>query len=258
MKKKAIFSNYFMVVLILLNLSLFTVLFTNANKTQKFEEIDVERINIVESDGKLKLAIFNSARLTRGLDGDKRQGTGSISGMLFYNEEGYETGGLVFNGKKISGGQNSGIGLTFDGYRQDQTLALEHNEIKDSTTSYYEDGLRIMSRPDRSDVKEEYGFYKLKYPEKFGDVDSPRLSIDVLDSIEMELAKQYKVAAPRIYLGSKRGNTGDGWFDNSGLFIKNKYGKNMIKIYVDKDNIPKFEVLDTLGKVVKFNLIPEI
>ena len=247
-----------MVILIVLNITFLIQSFRSPNRLEKFEEIDVERINIVEADGTLKLAIFNSARLTRGLDGDKRQGTGTISGMLFYNEEGYEAGGLVFNGKKIEGGQNAGIGLTMDGYRQDQTMSMQHNERKDSLTSYYSDFVQISSRPDRADVKEEYDFYKLKYPDRFGDKDTPRLPESVLDSIELELSKQYKVAQHRIFLGTSRGDRGDGWFDNSGLYIKNKYGKDMIKIYVDKDNIPRIEILDTLGQKVKYSLIPEV
>ena len=38
---------------------------------------------------------------------------------------------------------------------------------------------------------------------------------------------------------------------------ENKYGKDMIRIYVDNDNKPKFEVLDSLGTIVRYNLIPE-
>lgn len=248
----------FMAALIVLNISLLIHVFMSPDQVSKFEEIDVERINIVEADGTLKLALFNSSRLTIGKDGDKRQGTGTISGMLFYNEEGYEAGGLVFNGKKIKGGQTAGIGLTMDGYRQDQSMSIQHNEKKDSLTSFYEDAIRIMSRPDHSNVKEEYGFYKLKYPEHFGDENTPRLSKSVIDSMDLELAKQYKVAKQRVFLGHQRGDNGDGWFDNSGLYIKNKYGKTMIKIYVDKDNKPKMEVLDSLGKEVKYSLIPEL
>jgi hypothetical protein len=233
------------------------VAFSSNNSVQKFEEIDVERINIVEADGTLKMALFNSNRLTRGLDGDKRRGTGSISGMLFYNQEGYEAGGLVFDGKKIAGGQSSAAGLMFDGYRQDQTIALQHNERKDSLTSYYEDGLKIMSRPDRSNVKEEYEFYAIKYPERFGKKDTPKLTNEEIDSIEYSLSGQNKVAQRRLFLGSKRGDTGNGWFDETGLYIKNKYGKDMIRIYVGNDNKPKFEVLDSMGSIVRYNLIPE-
>ena len=244
-------------ILILFNISLIIMAFSNKNNVQKFEEIDVERINIIESDGTLKLALFNSERLTRGLDGDKRKGTGSISGLLFYNQEGYEAGGLVYNGKKIAGGQKSAAGLMFDGYRQDQTIALQHNEEKDSLTSYYEDGLKIMSRPDRSNVKEEYEFYALKFPDRFGATETPKLTNKEIDSIELVLSHQNKVSQKRLFIGSKRGDSGDGWFDETGLYIKNKYGKDMIRIYVDNFNKPKFEVLDSLGTIVRYNLIPE-
>ena len=36
--------------------------FTLQSRKQKFEEIDVERINIVEKDGKLRMVISNEAR----------------------------------------------------------------------------------------------------------------------------------------------------------------------------------------------------
>ena len=99
-----------MAILVVLNITFLIQFFRSPNQVQKFEEIDVERINIVEAVGTLKFAIFNSARGTRGLDGDKRQGTGTITGVLFYNEKGYEAGDLVFHGKKIAGGQDVVIG----------------------------------------------------------------------------------------------------------------------------------------------------
>lgn len=256
MKNKVKRLEVFTLALLVCNLILLTIILFMDNQSTKFEEIDVERINIVEADGTLKLAIFNSNRLKRGLDGDKRAGSGSISGMLFYNQEGYETGGLLFDGKKVSGGQDSGIGLMFDGYRQDQTIALQHNELKDSLKSYYEDGLKISSRPDRMDVKEEYAFYALKYPDKFGDGNTPKLDQTQLDSLEYLLSRQNKIAQRRLFLGSIRGDQGEGWFDESGLYIKNKYGKDMIRIYVNEKNEAKFEVLDTLGNTIQHNLIP--
>lgn len=258
MKTKKGISQPFAIILIVLNITLLVIVFTYSPKTQKFEEIDVERINIVEADGTLKMAIHNSERITKGIGKAKRLGEGTISGMLFYNQEGHEAGGLVFDGKEVNGVRNANVSLTMNGYRQDQTIALQHYEKKDSLTSFYRDGLRINSRPDRADVLEEYDFYKLKYPEKFGIKNAgSKLSKEKLDSIEMSLARQNKVSTQRIYLGSKRGNLGKGWFDESGLYIKNKYGKDMIRIYVDEKNIPKFEVLDSLGKMVRYNLIPD-
>jgi len=71
------------------------------------------------------------------------------------------------------------------------------------------------------------------------------------------LARQNKVATRRVFLGSVRGTKNGKWYDRSGLFIKNKYGKSMIKIYIDTNDQPKFEVMDTLGKTVTYRLIPE-
>ena len=225
-------------------------------KNASFEIIDAERINIVEKDGTKKLGIFSSGQYEYGIS--QRPGQGRLSGLLFFNEDGYEAGGLVFKGKASKGGHDQGLGLTFDGYRQDQAISIQHQEIKTDSTSYYEDGIRIMSRPDFSDVKEEYGFYKLKFPERFGDSTTPRLSKKEIDSLEYVLASKNKIAASRIYIGSKRGLKNGEWFDESGLYVKNRYGKNVLKIYVDESNKPKIEVLDSLGKSVKYDLIKSI
>jgi len=220
-----------------------------------FEIIDVERINVVEKDGTKKLGIFSSGQYQQGKS--EREGGSRISGMLFFNEDGYEAGGLVYYGKAIENGQDASLGLMFDGYRQDQAISIQHNENKTDSSSYYEDGIRIMSRPDYKNVREEFDYYALRYPEQFGDSTTPRLSNKELDSLEFALAAQNKISSSRIYLGSKRGLKKGEWFDESGLYIKNKYGKNVLKIYVDKSGTPKIETLDSLGKNVVYKLIPE-
>lgn len=227
---------------------------THFIQDSSFRIINAERINIVEKDGTKKLGIFSSGQYELGTA--ERQGQNQISGMLFFNEEGLEAGGLVYRGKEIDGGQNSSAGLMFDGYRQDQTIALQHNEQKTDSSSFYEDGLRIMSRPDRADIDTEYDFYALKYPDQFGDENTPRLSPEEIDSIDMALARLNKVAKQRIYLGSKRGLRNGEWFDESGLYVQNKYGKTVIKIFVDQTNRPKISIYDSLGSQLMYDLIP--
>src|SRR4029079_6848514 len=64
----------------------------------KFTEIDVERINIVEKNGKLRMTISNKERAPDPvIDGKtaSRQG-GNDAGMIFFNDKGDECGGLVF------------------------------------------------------------------------------------------------------------------------------------------------------------------
>jgi len=121
---------------------------------QAFKVIDAERINIREKSGILKAVLSNSAGFN---EGDRaKQGGARLSGLMFYNEEGQETGGLVYFGKAIPGGQDSDVSLTMDQFRQDQNVYLHHEEFKDARGLRIEDGLSINTRPDWTNVKEEY------------------------------------------------------------------------------------------------------
>src|SRR5207245_4518780 len=98
---------------------------------KKFEEIDVERINVVEKDGKLKMVISNKERQHPGtMDGKyykEREGQ-RPAGIIFFSEKGDEIGGLVFDGDT---GKGQGGSLTFDKFRGDQTIQFTHDEDAD-------------------------------------------------------------------------------------------------------------------------------
>ncbi|REM99046.1 hypothetical protein DSI35_23130, partial [Mycobacterium tuberculosis] len=48
-----------------------------------------------------------------------------MAGMLFFNDEGTENGGLIYNGSLDKNGKpSSGMSLTFDRYQQDQQMQL--------------------------------------------------------------------------------------------------------------------------------------
>lgn len=102
--------------------------FAAQNKKPKFEEIEVQRIDVVEPDGTLRMVISNKARLAgviiRGKE--EHQEDRPYAGMLFYNNEGSENGGLVFGGHKNAKGQivESGGSLSFDKYDAGQIVQL--------------------------------------------------------------------------------------------------------------------------------------
>lgn len=104
------------------------VLVIQISNPKRFEEIDVERINIVEKDGKLRMVLSNQVRQHPGqLDGivfDERKGN-RPPGLVFFTEKGDEVGGLVFDG---STGKHHGGSLTFDRFRGDQTTQFTHHE----------------------------------------------------------------------------------------------------------------------------------
>jgi hypothetical protein len=89
-------------------------------RTQSFDEINVRRINVREPDGTLRLVISNHARLPGVIIQGKESAKVDrpYAGMLFYNDEGSENGGLVFGGRRNAKGEvlDSGGSLTFDPY----------------------------------------------------------------------------------------------------------------------------------------------
>jgi hypothetical protein len=96
-------------------------------RRQKFDEIDVERINIVEKDGKLRMVISNRERQHPGITDGKLvpRPNSRAPGMLFFNHKGDETGGLIFD---ENGGDSSQFeSLTFDKMREDQTVGVQHS-----------------------------------------------------------------------------------------------------------------------------------
>jgi hypothetical protein len=92
----------------------------------RFDEIDVERINIVESDGRVRLVLANSSRQADAVIAGRviAPGRSRPAGMIFFNQEGDEVGGLIFTGRAGANGPIASASLTFDQYHQDQTVAL--------------------------------------------------------------------------------------------------------------------------------------
>jgi len=101
-------------------LAAFTLAGSAAAKVQRFDEIDVHRINVREPDGTLRMVISNHARLpgviVRGKENPPIDRP--YAGMLFYNDEGTENGGLIFGGHRNANGEvvDSGVALSFDRY----------------------------------------------------------------------------------------------------------------------------------------------
>jgi len=101
-------------------LAAFTFAGSAAARIQHYDEIDVHRLNVREPDGTLRMVISNHARLpgviVRGKENPRVDRP--YAGMLFYNDEGTENGGLVFGGHRAANGEvvDSGVSLSFDRY----------------------------------------------------------------------------------------------------------------------------------------------
>ena len=99
-----------------------------SSRSSTFDEITVHRINVVEPDGTLRMVISNKADLPGVIVKGKEQPPQDRpqAGMLFYNDEGSENGGLIFGGRKDSSGNvvDSGGSLSFDKYGANQIVQI--------------------------------------------------------------------------------------------------------------------------------------
>ncbi|MGH7459894.1 MAG: hypothetical protein ACREMA_02555, partial [Longimicrobiales bacterium] len=105
--------------------------FQQQEQKQRFSEIDVERINIVEPDGKLRMVISNRPRSIGPIYKGKPFGYagGTRPGIIFFNDEGTENGGLTFNGRQNADGRyQSNLGMSFDQFNQDQVVVLNYSD----------------------------------------------------------------------------------------------------------------------------------
>lgn len=205
--------------------------------------VEAERINIRERDGTLRAALSNASGFTEGQRAQQQEGA-RIAGLMFYNEEGQEAGGLVYLGKAIAGGQDAEAALTFDQFRQDQTVYLHHEEHRDARGTRFQDGFSVNSRPDWTMAREEYRIY-----DKVGQLPEAEQ-----DQARLEALQAGKISTGRLFVGVKRGTSGGEPYDDGGVFIKNRWGRTVIKLYVDYDNRPHFEVYDRLGKTLVYEL----
>ena len=99
-----------------------------SSKVQSFDEIQTHRTNIVEPDGTLRMVISDKARLPGVIVRGKEQPKidRPQAGMIFYNDEGTENGGLIFGGRKNERGEvvDSGGSLSFDKYGASDIVQL--------------------------------------------------------------------------------------------------------------------------------------
>ena len=177
---------------------------------QRVKVLDAQQINIREKDGTLKAVLSNSEGFSK-IGESRRQGV-PFSGLMFYNQEGDEEGGLVYSGKAIPGGQDADVTLTFDQYRQDQNIYLHHEEHKDARMRSIDDGLTIISRPDQSQVKEEYTLYAAM----------DKLSREERDALRLKSLQEGKISTRRLFVGDRRGVKDNTPYDDAGIFIKNR------------------------------------
>jgi len=123
-----------------------TAALRQAGKPQNLGEITVERINVVDANGTLRLVIANKDRMNPGvMDGKVIDRPRPVAGLLFFNDEGDEVGGLTITGQLRDGIRRANAGLMFDQLKQDQTIGLRYQESNGERSA----ALEVWDRSDR-------------------------------------------------------------------------------------------------------------
>ncbi|BFM45360.1 hypothetical protein CFS9_40010 [Flavobacterium sp. CFS9] len=208
---------------------------------QKFTEIDVERINIVEKDGTVKMIITNVDRFPNGMDKINNRPTNADrkkrSGMLFFNEDGIEAGGFIYDGRKNSNGHSAGLSLTYDQYDGDQVMQLLTQDAKDGDKRVVSSTLAFNDRPGKEsqlrtmEIMKELQELEKKDPKAMEERYKKYEADGVLGGI------------PRVMLGKSRSQ-------KNGLFLFDDQGRQRAMFYVDKENNAKLNFLDDKGNVI--------
>lgn len=211
----------------------------DSNRDKQFTSINVEKLNIVEEDGTVKMSLFNSknmpALMFEGEDilpGHRQDDNNS--GIMFFNGDGLECGGLIFGSKKQENGEyESGLSLTFDQYQQDQVVQMFAVEQNGQQTY----GFNFFDRP-KETIKESL--------EK----------LDRLDKIEEESEKN-KLIEEIVNENPKRLFMGKTIEGDITIQMNDSIGRERIRIGIDKNDNPRIEFLDSEGEVI-YSLPPEV
>lgn len=200
---------------------------------QAFGEIDVQRINIRETDGTLRMVISNTDRMPgiihKGVN--HPHPNRKTAGMLFFNEEGTENGGLTFGGRRDEQGRVIGSGghLSFDQFEQDQVVALNHSESPDGARRA---GLTITDRPDKPLPFEAMGKLSKATP-----AEREALTKELIASGSLGVKQ-------RVFIGKTQDKS-------SAVLLSDAEGKPRILLQVSAAGEAQIQFLDDAGKPVK-------
>ena len=119
--------------------------FTQPTSTQRIDELTVQRLNVVDANGTLRFVLSNKDRMHPGvMDGVMINRPRPVAGMLFFNDEGDEVGGLTYSGTDDNG-RRANAGIMFDQLKQDQTIGISYSENNGQRSA----GLQVWDRSEQ-------------------------------------------------------------------------------------------------------------
>ena len=198
---------------------------------KSFDQIDVQRINIVEPDGTIKLVLSSKAQFPGLIFKGKEyeHPDRKTAGILFFNDEGTEQGGLTIGGATDEHGTVSAYGhLSFDQYQQDQVVTIDAAD----NGPYHKAGMSVWDRPNWS-IED---LIKVVEQTKTLPEAEQRARIH-------EFFAGRESAQPRLYLGKSDSGS-------VSLRLSDANGRERLVVEVAADGTPVLRALDEEGKEI--------
>ncbi len=210
--------------------------FVRVPDNASFKSIDVQRIRLVEPDGTVRMIIADNANMPgvifkgREYPFEERK-AGGTAGMLFFDAEGTESGGLTFGGLRGKDGKVERFGhLSFDQYGQDELMSLNVAQQGGEKRS----GLLFKDEPDwpLEDMVKLVAAHKDDPPE-------------VRHKIVADYLKAHgAMHVQRAWLGRDEDRS-------AALELKDTQGRSRLVARVAADGTPSLVFLDANGKVTE-------
>ena len=204
----------------------------------RVDQLEAERVNIVGPDGQPVMALSNRRHIPGPTFEGKEyprsfaDGRDAFSGIIFFNEQGDEVGGLIYTGFPKDSGYWAGGHLSFDQWKQNQVVALQYLDNSRSRRA----GLRVWDRP--SDVTMgEYFDVALQRIESEDPAER-----DSLRAVQHAMSADGGLGIERLFVGSQ---------DRvAQVQIRDTRGRVRARLLVDENDAARLEFLDEDGDVV--------
>jgi hypothetical protein len=203
--------------------------FQSQSQRTRFEVIDVERMNIVEKDGKVRIVLSNKARfpglMVRGVETPYPR---DVAGIALINEEGTEYGSLTTQTRRASGDFGAFSGVRWGSVGQSQSVGM----IYDDDNGQREAGVFVADAPTTTASQMvERG--------------------KTVQQMAEGPAKARAMAELRRTEGPKRITVARMKDQSAAVELADPQGKPRLRLVVDRSGAPRVDFLDATGRVTR-------
>lgn len=200
-----------------------------ATRVERFDEIVVKRMRVVDASGKTRLLLSGKPMPEGTIDGrvlTRAGGPRQVAGLMFFNDQGDEQGGLTYSG---TAGEQSGT-LTFDAWHQDQALEIQHADSPSGSDSFVA-GNELPTTSLAQIAPEFFREYNALH------TDEER------QALRARYRREGKFGRQRWLIGNRAGS--------SEVRLNDTKGRLRLLLHVDADGKAHIDFLDENGTVTK-------